>query len=707
MSNSEQQQAGSAEASTICVITETRNLKIRPFAPGDDQITTGKAWDDWLEEIEQELRYFKISNPIDKKDAPIIYGGKEIARLEKSLPNPAGELDEFDKLRTKLNDYFTPKKNKHHARYLFLKLRPNQGETIAAYASQLREKANDCEFEGNSDERILEHLIQTTHNRVLIQKAINKKWNLSQFLMEAAQMEDTSLQVRDMKLPGHEEVKFVNNEKRHKRRRTPYVGKPLGRQTQPCNYCGQTRTHISGENCPAYGKKCKKCQKYNHFAIVCRSSKSDTQKGDRRKSSHEREIDQQGSQKQKRSIKKTSEDATDTATSSDDKFFGQVVRHLKQVKRIQGNNQNKTVTIHINDVGAEPDSGAEVNLMDEHQFRALVNRCGKDQPTLQPSQTKLSTLQSKLVVKGEFKATVKNRTCGTVARFVVVKGRINSPPLISKNTLFKLGMLQIREDGSFAEKNNMRIADPAQGIKTVTMSKDYSPRIKKITDRYNQVFKGIGMIRDKKNDKNFYTKFSMKPEAVPVAQKSRPVPYYLQKPLKKWLEQCIKQDIFKEVPDGEPVTWCSPLVVQPKPRFSGTDKDQLEPHMIRASVDLTVPKQFMERHRIIQGPTVEDFIYKFHDCSVFSKLDMRQGYHQLLLDPESRMIATFSTLWGNMRAKRLIFGAKSSQDLFDEAMYRIFGDIQGCLSQRDDILIGGRNTEEHDKSIGNRFAESG
>ena len=84
---------------------------------------------------------------------------------------------------------------------------------------------------------------------------------------------------------------------------------------------------------------------------------------------------------------------------------------------------------------------------------------------------------------------------------------------------------------------------------------------------------------------------------------------------------------------------------------------------------------------------------------MFSKLDMKKGYHQLILGPESRMVATFSTPWGNMRAKRLVFGAKSSQDVFDEATYRIFGDIPRCLNQQDDILIGGRNAEEHDQAL--------
>ena len=59
---------------------------------------------------------------MDKKDAMIIYCGNEIARLEKSLPDP--EMgDVYTKLCTKLNDHFTPKKSKHHARYLFLKMR--------------------------------------------------------------------------------------------------------------------------------------------------------------------------------------------------------------------------------------------------------------------------------------------------------------------------------------------------------------------------------------------------------------------------------------------------------------------------------------------------------------------------------------------------------------------------------------------------------
>ena len=78
----------------------------------------------------------------------------------------------------------------------------------------------------------------------------------------------------------------------------------------------------------------------------------------------------------------------------------------------------------------------------------------------------------------------------------------------------------------------------------------------------------------------------MKADAVPIAQKPRPVPYYLQEPLKKWLDQGLAGGIFERVPDDEPATWSSLVVVQLKPKFAETPPGELEPNMIRASVVL-------------------------------------------------------------------------------------------------------------------------
>ena len=107
-------------------------------------------------------------------------------------------MDDYQKVKKKLNDYFLPKSNKHHARYIFLKSRPEVGETIIAYATRLREKAHRCDFGSSNDDRILEHLIQIIENQYLIQKCISKGWTLDQFLTQAKQIEDISVQVDDM-----------------------------------------------------------------------------------------------------------------------------------------------------------------------------------------------------------------------------------------------------------------------------------------------------------------------------------------------------------------------------------------------------------------------------------------------------------------------------------------------------------------------------
>ena len=151
-------------------------------------------------------------------------------------------------------------------------------------------------------------------------------------------------------------------------------------------------------------------------------------------------------------VKKTLEHESSSDDSSDDDFLSQSIAHMniKSIKKRYS--LAKTIPLMINDISirAEPDSGADVNVMDEFQFRALQHR-STEEMELKTSKIKLMILQNELPIKGEFNAIVRNKTCGIHSKFLVVNGRINSPPLISKTTLTELGMLQIRDDGSFAE----------------------------------------------------------------------------------------------------------------------------------------------------------------------------------------------------------------------------------------------------------------
>ena len=65
---------------------------------------------------------------------------------------------------------------------------------------------------------------------------------------------------------------------------------------------------------------------------------------------------------------------------------------------------------------------------------------------------------------------------------------------------------------------------------------------------------------------------------------------------------------------------------------------------------------------------------------------------------------------GELQTDQTDFGAKASQDMFDETIFRIFGDIPHCLNQRDDLLTRGSTLEEHNatlKAILERAADFG
>ena len=119
--------------------------------------------------------------------------------------------------------------------------------------------------------------------------------------------------------------------------------------------------------------------------------------------------------------------------------------------------------------------------------------------------------------------------------------------------------------------------------------------IEAVLSEYSDMFQGIGCFQEISTGKTIEVKLEMEPDAEPVAQKPRPVPYHLQKPpLKYWLDQGVMEGIFVKASDGEAITWCSPPVVQPKPKFADVKNEELESHMVRASINMRIPNHIHE-----------------------------------------------------------------------------------------------------------------
>ena len=293
------------------------------------------------------------------------------------------------------------------------------------------------------------------------------------------------------------------------------------------------------------------------------------------------------------------------------------------------------------------DTGASVNILDEKTANSLVL-------PLSHTQAKVHAYGSSepLTLAGKASAdiTFRDKT-SEKETFFVVKSKIGGN-LLSAHTAQELGLVHF----AFSCQRS-------------------------IPDSYPDLYEGIGKMNDQKV--TLHIDHTVKSECQP----HRRIPYHMRKKVEAELQRLEDLDIIEKV-DG-PTPWVSPIVVAPKPK---------SPDEIRLCVDMRIPNKAIKRTRHIM-PTIDDILMQLNQSTVFSKLDLTAGYHQLELTEESRNITTFTTHVGLRRYKRLNFGVTSAAEIFQNAIAEMLSDIPDALNTSDDILIHGRNQEEHDKTL--------
>ena len=98
-------------------------------------------------------------------------------------------------------------------------------------------------------------------------------------------------------------------------------------------------------------------------------------------------------------------------------------------------------------------------------------------------------------------------------------------------------------------------------------------------------------------------------------------------------------------------------------------------------------------------PTLEELNPQFAGSTVFSKLDAKEGYWSVHLDPDSQLITTFRTPFGRYCWTTLTFGLRVSQDIFQARMDEILEDLAGVVGITHDVCVHGKDEEEHDRNL--------
>ena len=148
------------------------------------------------------------------------------------------------------------------------------------------------------------------------------------------------------------------------------------------------------------------------------------------------------------------------------------------------------------------------------------------------------------------------------------------------------------------------------------------------------------------------------------------------------LDKDVENGIIEPVPVGEPVIWCSPMVVTPKkdgrPRRT-VDLQKLNAQCHRETHHCESPFKLACQIPTHKKKTV---------------LDATDGYHAIPIDEESKPLTTFITEWGRYRYRRLPQGYLAAGDAYTRRYDNIIKDVKNKVKCVDDTLLWDDSIEE-------------
>ena len=144
--------------------------------------------------------------------------------------------------------------------------------------------------------------------------------------------------------------------------------------------------------------------------------------------------------------------------------------------------------------------------------------------------------------------------------------------------------------------------------------------------------------------------------------------------MKKLLAEFIERGWIEPF-DSE---WASPAFILPK-------KEKGEWSLV---VDYRGLNEQTE-HDSYSLPVIDTILQKQQKKRIFTVLDLKHGYHQMPLHPDSRPCTAMSTPLGPMQWKVVPMGAKNGNAAFQRMMEDLLGPVRDCADPFvDDIIIG-------------------
>ena len=435
----------------------------------------------------------------------------------------------------------------------FREIEQYEDEPFDDFVARLSGKANFCNFE-NTETEILNQIIQKCSSDDLKKKALETGNLTLKNLIELGRLQEcVATQIKELsrgstrskdinhissstrhhtneaKTVTFSDKNFINSDKVYEK--SNRVKRNYGERKQKFRNCGGSYPHE--KRCPAFGATCHNCDKPNHYAKCCRSSKPNN------------------FEPRFQRAKKINNLETNVDSSSEEESFGWGL-NIKRMIRSIGNLILPLIAICHTWTSFTVDTGAETNVLDEETWRRL-----KIKPTLLKNNESLYVYdpQNKkipLPVLGMFSTRTLYNGCYKRLVFQVVAG--NGGNLLGYESAVRLGVIE-------------QIQDKGKSLKLVSKSPNKTvvtedPLLSEPKTTFPNAFANkIGLLKD------FKVTLHIDKTIKPIQQKLRHIPFHLRDPVATEIKNMLDQDIIEPV-EG-PTPWVSPIVPVPKVNYPG------------------------------------------------------------------------------------------------------------------------------------------
>lgn len=481
---------------------------IKPFlCDAIDKALLRAEWEKWFRSFKLYLASEEIVSSVKKKNKLLHLGGPQLQEVIYNIPGALVEYDSkadndvFIVLVTKLDEYFSPKRNSTFERHLYRSLTPCEGEPFNKFLLRLRQQVAKCSFGSTKTEIeeicIKDKIIDSWAPLELKKRLLEKEQSLNE-IVEACQIyEQINKQSQSLLARGDEEI--VNKILSKKR----FDQNP----DAECFRCGRKGHTGNSMDCPARNAKCNKCSLIGHFALKCKTK------------NFKRRFEERNDGKQRytrptkvRCIQNEEEKASDD---------GEALREFDCFKIDDNCKSDEIIECRIGGQASLMviDSGSRFNLVSEKDWTMLKNK-----------NAALWNIRSNS--SNQFKAYASDKVLKVICVF--------DAPIAVYNDSEIVATFYVIENGS----QSLLGRETAVRLKVLRLGLD--------VNRIEDVMPFPKM-------KGVLVKLSIDHLVRPVQQPLRRIPIALEEKVANKLEEAIGLDIIEPVVGPSP--WISPVVI--------------------------------------------------------------------------------------------------------------------------------------------------